>query len=351
MPLDPWISVSETKYPDDPEAAEAVSAATFVLHALSGRKYSGIQTITEVYAVPFDPPLRVRPNVGLSSIVTAPGRPYIPPRGSIRLRKRPVFSINQIRVGRERRVIPEDEWELYNGSSVRPADGASWRVTGEIEITYTAGAYPPEAGKRAARVLANELLLSRIDPGTCRLPERVTSISREGISMSVIDPQTFMEKGKTGIYEVDLFLNAVNPSGAKTKPRVTSPDLPQVRRINVGQPTSELGVSDLGIVRGEPVDKTFNWIVSGSPVQITSRWTPSAAIYDREGGIVLFDLSSYVIVEPNAVTGSLELSVPADVTEQIPSGGAWNLSMVRTNDPTTTVRIVSGKAVVENPVP
>lgn len=347
MAIQPWISVSETEFPDDPEASEAVAAASFLLFKFSGRKYSGPQTFTEVYDVPFDPPLRGRPYSGMSSLVTAPGRPYLPHRREIRLRVRPVWSVNQVRVGNDQRVIDPSEYELFNGSSIRPSIGASWRANGPIEVTYTGGAYPPESGKRAARVLANELLKSRRGRNDCQLPERVTSVSREGISMTVLDGQEFLDHGRTGIYEVDLFLKAANPSGALNKTRVLSPDLPRVRRFSTVTASSELGQSDLGIVPGVQIDKTFTWIVGGDFVPLTGNWIPSAGIYTSEGGVLSFDFTPYVSLEPDGVPGEISLLVPATATSGITAGGVWNLSMINAANPATVVRITGGRVIVE----
>ena len=77
--------------------------------------------------------------------------------------------------------------------------------------------------QRAVDVLANELLLADSNSPDCRIPERVQSVSRQGVSWTMIDPQDFLDKGRTGIYEVDMLIRAVNPSGAKRRVRVFSP--------------------------------------------------------------------------------------------------------------------------------
>ena len=59
----------------------------------------------------------------------------------------------------------------------------------------------------------------------CDLPERVTSITREGVTMALIDPQEFIQEGRTGLYTVDLWLNAVNPNRLLKRATVWSPDM------------------------------------------------------------------------------------------------------------------------------
>ncbi len=96
-----------------------------------------------------------------------------------------------------------------------------------FEVTFTYGVPPPVLGKMAAAKLACELAKST-DPdlvGQCQLPQRVTSITRQGVSMVLLDPMTFIKDGKTGIYIVDMFLQSVNPKGLTARAEVISPDI------------------------------------------------------------------------------------------------------------------------------
>lgn len=103
---------------------------------------------------------------------------------------------------------------------------------GTWSVTFTHGRRPPPDGVRAAAVLACQLAIS-CDPdraGDCQLPKRVTSITRQGLAVAMaIDPQDFLDQGRTGLYEVDLFL-----SGQRAKSHqgsaVLSPDLPPFGR-------------------------------------------------------------------------------------------------------------------------
>ena len=45
----PWVAVSELATPTNPHAAEFAQAATDILWELSGRRYSGVRTVTETY--------------------------------------------------------------------------------------------------------------------------------------------------------------------------------------------------------------------------------------------------------------------------------------------------------------
>jgi hypothetical protein len=81
----------------------------------------------------------------------------------------------------------------------------------------------------AAKALADQFVLAMQGSEECTLPQRVTSISRQGMSMTLLDPQDFLDKGRTGIYQVDLFLTTINPDGARLRSRVFSPDTPRAR--------------------------------------------------------------------------------------------------------------------------
>jgi len=84
----------------------------------------------------------------------------------------------------------------------------------------------------AARTLALELVKLYEGTDDCALPNRVTSIARQGVTYTVLDNQDFIDELRSGIYAVDLFLRAVNPDRARARARVFSPDVPRARRVN-----------------------------------------------------------------------------------------------------------------------
>lgn len=107
---------------------------------------------------------------------------------------------------------------------------------GSFQITYSHGAEPPAEGVHAAAVLACELILACNGSSECRLPRRVQSVTRQGVSMVVLDPLDFFDQGRTGLAEVDLFIKSVNPKGRQRNSGVYSPDInPRFRKVNTGQ--------------------------------------------------------------------------------------------------------------------
>ena len=105
---------------------------------------------------------------------------------------------------------------------------------GTFSVSFTYGVAPPLAGIEAARELATELALSRAGKPN-RLPTRITSLTRQGVTAAAIDSMDFLKLGKTGLYFVDLFIGTYNPHGTRRKPIVWSPDRGRPRRLPAGQ--------------------------------------------------------------------------------------------------------------------
>lgn len=94
---------------------------------------------------------------------------------------------------------------------------------GTMSVTLTYGRPVPELLKLAAQEFACQLIKKCVGK-PCDLPQRVTSISRQGMNASFLDPMEFMKEGLTGIFLVDLAIKTYNPHGLYKKPWVGSPD-------------------------------------------------------------------------------------------------------------------------------
>jgi hypothetical protein len=224
-----WISAADTIDPTGPYTDSAVHFASEVLYKLSGEKYTGIQSVTEVYTSQ-----AAMSNYSPSVIG---GQMYNLPKLSegqrnLRLRNTPVRAVSSvIHLGRE---LDPSEFSLRNNSYLVRQNALPWVLdpVHELSVSYTYGTPPPAAGKRAAIRLANELILSDRGSAACALPERISNVSRQGVSYTMLDPQEFISNGKVGIYEIDLFLAAVNPSKAKKRPKVFLPGATRAERVN-----------------------------------------------------------------------------------------------------------------------
>lgn len=233
MKTRPWITLQDLDNPTHIDASDAIQAASFVLFTLSGQKYTGSWEITEQYfcetsGAPngcyWDPPTRRYLNTyyGIPAFPLGPRETStaLRPGTRFRLQHRPVREILGITIGDV--ALDPDKYTLLNGELVSRT--SSWSVCDGPIVTYTYGRVPPALGRIAARRLANELILASDGSTNCALPANVTSIQRQGVSIDIWDPQDFLDKGHTGLYEVDLFLATSNPARAKKPARIFSPD-------------------------------------------------------------------------------------------------------------------------------
>lgn len=98
---------------------------------------------------------------------------------------------------------------------------------GTWSVSYRSGVAPPVPGVLAAKQLACEVA-KFLTTGECVLPDGVTSLTRQGVTMN---RDLFYKWGMsnglwaTGLTWVDGFLQAYNPTGARARSSVFSPDL------------------------------------------------------------------------------------------------------------------------------
>lgn len=99
---------------------------------------------------------------------------------------------------------------------------------GTFSVDARFGMDPPASGVAAANAFAAELARAHSSQAN-RLPARLTSITRQGVSMAIMDPMQFLDKGLTGVYEADVFIKSYNPDQQRRKPRVYSSDVEYTR--------------------------------------------------------------------------------------------------------------------------
>lgn len=165
----------------------------------------------------------------------------------IRLAGYPIRSIVSVKIDGD--IIDESEYRLEEHRSLLRLHDAGPPVRSRVwpscqnlaladdqddtfAITYTYGMAPPELGKRAAAQLACELWKACPgNAGECALPNKVTRIVRQGVTIEKIVPLAdFLKEGATGLTLVDAFMAQVNPHGARRRSAVWSPDLPRYPR-------------------------------------------------------------------------------------------------------------------------
>ena len=236
-----WISVQDTVDPDHPYAPIAVEIASNLLFQLTGEKFQGIHSVTEYYTKDGSASLSYQPelidgqmyNLPVSSLSSRP-RASGQSMGdrNLYLRHNPVLSVQSVSISGN--VLDPSTYTIRNRKYLVRNGHARWIFDSntEVVVSYTYGANPPKAGIAAATRLANELIWAESGDEQCSLPATVTSVDRKGISITVTDPQQFLDQGKVGIYEVDMFIRAYNPTGSLKKTRLAVAGRPRSERIN-----------------------------------------------------------------------------------------------------------------------
>lgn len=153
---------------------------------------------------------------------------------------KPVISVDSVTLRRPGIADTIVAYVLENKHRLRFLDEPQFRpgLCGggmDLEVTYTYGAPPPKEVEMAIEALSDQLVLAFEGSDECKLPDRVTSVSRQGISMTILDPQDFLTEGRTGIALVDQALRNYNPSRALRPARVYSANNPPPRRRSTTQ--------------------------------------------------------------------------------------------------------------------
>lgn len=119
-------------------------------------------------------------------------------------------------------------WPECNDLTKSDSQVGTWSVT----VTY--GKEVPELVRLAAAEMACEIIKNCAGK-SCRLPQRLASITRQGVSVSFLDDMAFLDKGLTGLYFVDLAARTYNPKRLARRPLVASPDSINQWRVETWQ--------------------------------------------------------------------------------------------------------------------
>lgn len=217
----PWVTLDAIPSPPDlPGTEEEVAAewaaiiaqASEVVWALSGRRWSAPISVTREVVAPApgcDAPIGWDPSWGMAMHpVVVDGQ--ITNRSScgcqappaVRLPGSPV-EVTSVTV---RGAVRDADSYRLRGAYLEDLTGRGWPTCDPgILVVYTSGKTPPEGGRRAAALLVKELALSRLGL-PCQLPANVTSVTRQGITQTMVSAADLIEKGQTGVVAVDTWL-------------------------------------------------------------------------------------------------------------------------------------------------
>lgn len=119
-------------------------------------------------------------------------------------------------------------WRIDNWRWLVRYDGDPWpraidlNEDDDFVVSWRQGRVPPIGGQIAAASFAAELGKACIPNQACQLPQRVTTIQREGVTYTVIDSMKMLQDEQTGFYPLDLWLMA-DKKGRQGRPRMIDP--------------------------------------------------------------------------------------------------------------------------------
>ena len=132
-------------------------------------------------------------------------------------------------------VVNPNAYRVDNADVLVRQDGGCWpecqnydvppeSADNTFVVIYKRGDPFPTAGSIAVGKLACEFAKG-CTGGECAIPERVRSISRQGMQFELVSPMDEFDEGLTGLTDVDRFIRAANPYKLSSRPTVDSPDL------------------------------------------------------------------------------------------------------------------------------
>jgi hypothetical protein len=326
---------------------------------MSGRKYSGETVVTERYTC-----VLRRSRLGASNkntdgvlfggtVYNIPSADFdydeyasltvdgISPESRIKLRGGPVTRIITIR-NRNGEVIDPSNYYLVDHSTIHVNLSTPWTPC-NTEVTYAYGQNPPMSGKMAARTLAIEFAKLWSDDETCALPQRVTSVSRQGVSFTILDQQDFIQELRTGLYVIDLFLKSVNPDGARRKSKVYSVDTPRARRYTPKDLVYTTSNKDLLVTPGTGNSGSITLGLANINAEFltSGSWTPNLTLKSPSGNksLTLSNASASVNVSTSTITLTAGYSETLSTLGMV-DPGSWDLYATHTNN--SVVLITSG---------
>lgn len=153
------------------------------------------------------------------------------PRCQVMLPER-VDSVTQVQIGGV--TLDPSAYRVDNHRWLVRTDGDCWPECAEMDtdtgdnlftVTYQRGAPVPQTLLDAAATLACEFAKACTGASDCRLPSRIQTLARQGVTVSFVDVDTLLDKGLTGITEVDMVIRAWNPRSLDRRMRVGSPEI------------------------------------------------------------------------------------------------------------------------------
>ena len=245
---DTWTSLS----PD--QQALALRLAAFTVYSLTGRQFGTVTLTLRPCNAPLLPPLyQVYPVNLINPWGTDEGNSYYPVyiqngvwhnagcRGinccgaTCEVELPRTVSISAVSV--DGATVDPSAYRIDDAHWLVRTDGACWPQCQDFDknsgtnvflITGVFGRLVPLEALDAAAQLACEIGKA-IKGQPCRLPQRMQSLSRQGVSVQFPSVNSYLDRGLTGLNEVDQLVVQFNPGRLAQRPIVVSPDISPVR--------------------------------------------------------------------------------------------------------------------------
>ncbi len=118
-----------------------------------------------------------------------------------------------------------NDWPICNNLNLADTESGTWSVT----LQY--GQTVPVLGTMAVGELACEFVKLLLDDDSCALPQPIQQLTRQGVSITYLDPAEMLSNGRTGLRLADQFISTYNPSGLRSRARTYDVDGSGIRRI------------------------------------------------------------------------------------------------------------------------
>ena len=236
------------------QQAYAKRLAAFTVYALTGRQFGTVTLTLRPCNAPLLPPLYQTYPVNLiNPWGTDEGNSYYPLyiqngvwhnagcRGinccgaTCEVQLPRTVSITSVSV--DGATVSPTAYRVDNGSLLVRTDGACWPQcqdfdastgTGVFSIVGVFGRVVPQEALDAAALLACEI--GKAAAGQpCRLPQRMQSLSRQGVTVQFPAVNSYLDRGLTGLNEVDQLVVQFNPARLAQAPQVLSMDQSPIR--------------------------------------------------------------------------------------------------------------------------
>lgn len=150
----------------------------------------------------------------------------------------PVASVSEVSV--EGMVLDPSAYRVDNLNTLVRTDGGEWPRCQDMNlsaptddhtlfVTYQRGTPVPPDGMVAAGMLA--CAFAKDCASGCGLPGNLSTLTRQGVEITMVDPTEELGAGLTGLPQVDLWIRSVNPAALAQRGTVWSPDVEQPRMV------------------------------------------------------------------------------------------------------------------------